>query len=106
VLKKDPPQEDMATQLFVVRATGEGNGQRVQVILDGSSPYISTGFISAMAVQALLEGKAKRFGYVSLAQTFGAKYVLNRMEEIGTKMRIETAGGKSASGNGRAAANA
>lgn len=105
-LKKDPPAEDVTTNLFVVRAEGTGNGQRVRVVLDGTSPYISTGFLSAMAAQALLEGKAKRFGYVSLAQTFGAKYVLGRMEEIGTKYSVELTGAKPASGKARIAANA
>lgn len=87
-LKKDPPPEDVKANLFVVSAVGRGAGQTVRVLLSGSSPYISTGFLGAMAAQALLEGKATRFGYASLAQTFGADYVLGRLQEIGTRTSV------------------
>jgi hypothetical protein len=62
--------------------------------MNGTAPYDSTGFIAAMAAQELLAGKAKRFGYASLAQTFGARRVLKRLEEIGTKTTVEDNGAK------------
>lgn len=91
-VKKDPPLEDRALNRFVVVVVGEGGGCRVRVQLDGDSPYIFTGFMGAMGAQEVLAGNAKRFGYVSLAQTIGARRVLQRIEEIGTKATIEVSG--------------
>ena len=88
-LKKDPPPEQPETSRFVVAALGEGDQQRVSVVLNGTASYVVTGFLGAMAAQALLEGKAQRFGYVSTPQAFGARYVLRRLEEIGTKATID-----------------
>jgi hypothetical protein len=88
-LKKDPPAEEPATQRFVIKVIGEGRGKRVKAILRGHSPYISTGFIAAFAAQAVLEGKAQRTGYASLAQAFGASYVLGRLQEIGTELSFD-----------------
>jgi hypothetical protein len=90
-LKKDPPAEEPETARFVVAVVGRGAGQKVRAIVSGTSPYVTTGFLCAMAAQDLLAGKAKRFGYVSLAQTLGAGHVLARLEEIGATMRIEPA---------------
>ena len=91
-VKKDPPPEDREHNRFVVTVVGEGGGKTVTVQLDGDSPYIFTGFMGAMAAQELLAGHARRFGYVSLAQTIGARRVLERIEEIGTTTRIEITG--------------
>jgi hypothetical protein len=88
-LKKDPPHEQPETSRFVVVALGEGDQQRVSVVLNGTSSYVVTGFLGAMAAQTLLEGKAQRFGYVSTPQAFGARYVLRRLEEIGTRATID-----------------
>ncbi|MDB4972219.1 MAG: hypothetical protein JWN48_560 [Myxococcaceae bacterium] len=88
-LKKDPPAEEPATQRFIVKVVGEGRGKRVKAFLRGHSPYISTGFISAFAAQSVLDGKAQRTGYASLAQAFGARYVLSRLQEIGTELSFE-----------------
>jgi hypothetical protein len=88
-LKKDPPAEDPATQRFVIKVVGEGKGKRVKAYLRGHSPYISTGFISAFAAQSVLDGKSQRSGYASLAQAFGARYVLNRLKEIGSELSFE-----------------
>ncbi|MDB4990437.1 MAG: hypothetical protein JWN04_5615 [Myxococcaceae bacterium] len=94
MLKKDPPAEDAATQAFVVQVKGTGHGKSVRVIVTGHSPYVSTGFLCAMGAQSVLDGKAQRLGYASLAQAFGAKYVFARLEEIGTKYTLQTAGEK------------
>lgn len=93
--KKDPPPEQPETSRFVVTALGEGNGQRVQAVVHGHSPYVVTGFLGAMAVQTLLEGKLLRAGYASIAQAFGARYALRRLEEIGTHMNVEPSTGRS-----------
>ena len=87
-LKSDPPAESAEGNRFIVSVVGEGGGRRVDVLLQGTSPYVFTGFTGALAAQELLAGKAKRFGYVSLAQTFGARHVLSRLEEIGTRTTI------------------
>ena len=91
-LKKDPPAEEPETGRFVVAVTGRGGGRTVRVTLKGTSPYLVTGFLCAMAAQSLLEGKAQRSGYLSLAQAFGARHVLDRLEEIGTRTTIEAEG--------------
>jgi hypothetical protein len=88
-LKKDPPPEQPETSRFVVAALGEGNQQRVSVVLNGTSPYVVTGFLGAIAAQLLLEGKARRFGFVSTAQAFGARYLLRRLDEIGTTATVD-----------------
>ena len=94
-LKRDPSAESAEKNRFVVSVVGEGSGQRVDVVLEGTSPYVFTGFTGALAAQELLAGKAMRFGYVSLAQTLGARHVLSRLEEIGTRATIS--GGERAS---------
>lgn len=88
-LKHDPPAEDPAANLFVVQTTATGDGQRVRVRMDGTSPYVFTGFTCAMAAQELLQGKLMRVGYASLAQAFGARHVITRFGEIGTHATIE-----------------
>ncbi|MHB8878236.1 MAG: DUF5938 domain-containing protein, partial [Myxococcaceae bacterium] len=89
-LKKDPPPEDPETGRFVVAVQGHGRGPGARVVLRGTSPYSVTGFLLAMGAQSLLEGKAQRFGYVSLSQSFGARRVLRRLEELGVEATIET----------------
>lgn len=101
-LKKDPPAEDRAENLFVVMVHASGAGQKLRILMHGTSPYDSTGFIAAMAAQELLAGKAKRFGYASLAQAFGARGVLKRLEEIGTKTVVEDGTKKAAQTNAAA----
>ncbi len=91
--KQDPPREDRSASRFVVLAKGTGRAARVQVQLDGDSPYLFTGFMAAMGAQELLAGHARRFGYVSLAQTLGARHLLQRLEEIGTTARVSTGEG-------------
>ncbi|HEX7478362.1 MAG TPA: DUF5938 domain-containing protein [Polyangiales bacterium] len=88
-VKKDPPAEQPESGRFVITVVGQGGGKTVRAVLNGTSPYVFTGFMGAMAAQALLEGKAQRFGYGSIAQALGARYVLGRMEEIGTKATFE-----------------
>ncbi len=102
-LERHPPAEDRTTELFVIKVTGGGrHGRRIRVIQSGSSPCRSTGFLCAMGAQSLLENKTKRFGYVSLAQAFGAAYVLSRMEEIGMKTTIASLDAKATSTPGSA----
>jgi hypothetical protein len=90
--KKDPPAEDRSSSRFVVTAEGDGGGRRVRVVLDGTSCYELTGFLSAVAAEGLLAGKARRFGYVSLPQAFGARPLLSRLEGRGTKATVEVDG--------------
>jgi len=87
-LKNDPPAEEPETGRFVVTVTGSGGGHSISATLNGTSPYLVTGFLCAMAAQSLLEGKAQHFGYRSLARAFGARYVLQRLEDIGTRSTI------------------
>jgi len=89
-LKKDPPREEPESGRFVIVAQGEGEGRRVKVTLTGTSPYVLTGFLCASTAEMLLNGEALHAGYVSLAQAFGARALLRRLEEIGTRMTCET----------------
>ncbi len=88
-LKKEPPSEDPHSGRFVVVAVGEGSDTRVRVTLRGTSPYKVTGFLCAMAAENLLAERSRCFGYASLAQAFGARPVLQRLEEMGTAMTVE-----------------
>lgn len=88
-LKRDPPAEDPAANLFVVQTIGTGDGQRVRVQMNGTSPYVFTGFASALAAQELLRGNLQRAGYASLGQAFGARHVIGRFAEVGTTASIE-----------------
>ncbi|MEY4581446.1 MAG: hypothetical protein RL701_6149 [Pseudomonadota bacterium] len=87
--KSDPPAEDPAAHRFIVQTVGIGAGQRVKVLLEGTSPYVFTGFTCALAAQELLAGRARRFGYASLGQAFGARHVLARFSEAGTETTYE-----------------
>ncbi len=91
--KKDPPAEEHESGRFVVVVNGAGRGGKVRAVFSGSSPYVTTGYLSAFGAQALLEGRATRFGYQSLGQTFGSKYVLQRLEEGGTTLVVERSAG-------------
>jgi Family of unknown function (DUF5938)/Saccharopine dehydrogenase NADP binding domain len=107
--KKDPPPEEPESGRFVVVVNGQGSGGKVRAVLSGTSPYIVTGSMCAFAAQALLEGRASRFGYVSLGQTFGARYVLERLEEGGTSAvfeRVPTPSARTRSGAVSATAEA
>jgi hypothetical protein len=89
--KHNPPAEDLATNRYVVTAVGKGGGAEVRVTIDGTACYALTGFIAAAGAQALLEGKARHFGYQSLAQTLGARYVLGRLEEFHAQTTVQGA---------------
>jgi hypothetical protein len=88
-LKKNPPPEDPETQRYVVVARGKGPSAAVRVAVRGTSPYAVTGFLCAMAAKRLLEAGAVRFGYASISQALGARYVLDRLTEIGTTASVE-----------------
>ncbi len=91
-LKRDPPAEKPETGRFVITVTARGPSRRVNATLEGTSPYVVTGFLCAMAAQSVIDGKAERFGYCSISQAFGARYVLTRLEHEGTTMTIHGAG--------------
>jgi uncharacterized protein DUF5938/saccharopine dehydrogenase-like protein len=87
--KKNPPPEDPESSRFIVAVHGKGAGGDIRAILSGTAAYALTGYVCAFAAQALLEGRAARFGYVSLGQTLGTPYVLKRLEEGGTTATFE-----------------
>ncbi len=82
--KRNPQREEPESGRFVVSAVGKGPGGTVQVAMNGTSPYMTTGYLLAASAQALLQGRQISSGYVSIAQAFGSEYVLKRLEEIGT----------------------
>lgn len=92
--KKDPPAEDPVEGRFVVSATGRGAGGEVRVVVDGTSPYLVTGFLLAVGAQAVLEGTVQRTGFASLAQAIGARTVLKRLEEMGAQTTVVVEGAR------------
>lgn len=82
--KKNPAREEPVSGQFVVNTTATGPGGRVQVVMNGTSPYLLTGFLCAVGAQTLLRSKPLATGYVSLAKAFGTAYMLKRLEEAGT----------------------
>lgn len=82
--KKNPGREENESGRFVVHITGKGPGGNVQVVMNGTSPYMLTGFLCAVGAQTLMQGKPLEAGYVSLAKAFGTDYMLKRLEEAGT----------------------
>ncbi len=87
--KKDPPLERPESAAYVITVLGQGGGKTVRCVLNGHSQYVITGFFGAMAAQSLLEGRALRYGYGSISQILGARYVLERLEEAGTIASFE-----------------
>jgi short subunit dehydrogenase-like uncharacterized protein len=87
--KKDPPAEQADVHKFVNWVVGTGGGKTVRVTMHGTSQYVTTGFIAAMTAQEILQGKAQRFGYVSVAQTLGARHLLERLKEMDCTTTIE-----------------
>ncbi len=88
-IKRDPPAEEPDSGRFVVSVHGRGPAGAVRATLRGTSPYLVTGFLCAMTAQDLLAGKALRSGYLSLAQAFGARHVIDRLVEVGTTATVE-----------------
>jgi short subunit dehydrogenase-like uncharacterized protein len=88
-LKKNPPAEQPQAAGFAVTVTAQGRERRVDATLTGTCPYVVTGFLLATAAKAVLEGRAHAFGYRSLGQAFGARYVLDKLEDVGTRTTFD-----------------
>jgi hypothetical protein len=88
---KDPPPESEETSRYTVTAVGDGPTERVSATIYGVAPYIVTGALCADAAKRLLSGEAKRFGYVSLAHTFGPNAVFRVLEEAGARLVVNRA---------------
>lgn len=82
--KRNPAREEPESGKFQVVTTGKGPGGTVEVVMNGTSPYMLTGFLCAVGAQTLQQGKPLAAGYVSLAKAFGTDYMLKRLEEAGT----------------------
>ncbi|PCJ44482.1 MAG: saccharopine dehydrogenase [Moraxellaceae bacterium] len=90
LVKKDPPAEDPANSRYVAGCIAEGNSARAKVIIYGVSPYATTGFLCADAAERILKGEAKRYGFASMAQAFGARNVLDGMGRFGAQYEVES----------------
>lgn len=88
-LKRNPEREEPETGKYLIDVTGTGPAGKVTVTINGTSPYMFTGFMCAMAAEQLLKRKPLRVGYVSASQALGARYVLQRLEEIDTFTTID-----------------
>lgn len=82
-IKQTPPQEDPKESKFTVVAWGTGNGVTSRAVLQGQTPYITTGHMCAESAQRCLEGKVKKTGYVSAAQAFGHREMIKSMDRVG-----------------------
>jgi hypothetical protein len=88
-LKRDPPAEDPATARFVIVVNAHAPDRTLRAVVTGTSAYVVTGFLAAMAAQELLAGRAERFGYRSLGQAFGIGHVIARLREVGTRVAVD-----------------
>lgn len=88
-LKRNPGREEPESGKYVIDVTGTGPGGKVSVTLNGTSPYLFTGFVCAMTAEQLLKRKPLRTGYVSASQALGARYLLKRLEDIDTFTTVE-----------------
>ncbi len=86
--KRNPGREEPESGRFVIDTTGKGPGGTVHVVMNGTSPYLLTGFLGAAGAQAVVQGRQIGAGYVSLAAAFGTDYLLKRLEEIGTTVTV------------------
>ncbi len=101
--KKNPGREEPESGRFVITVTGKGPGGTVEVVMNGTSPYMLTGFLCAVAAQTLLQGKPLATGFASMSKAFGADYLIKRLEEAGTFTTIKrhVAGGAQRPANTR-----
>jgi saccharopine dehydrogenase-like protein len=90
-VKKEPPPEDPENGRFVVQVRGQGRGGPQTVTFEGTSPYVTTGVLCAVAAQGVLDGAVRRNGYQSLAQAFGTRWVIERLETAGCRTTIDRA---------------
>jgi short subunit dehydrogenase-like uncharacterized protein len=102
--KKNPEREEPESGKFVVVTTGTGPGGKVQVVMNGTSPYMLTGFLCAVGAQTLMQGTQHAAGYTSLSKAFGTDYMIKRLEEAGTFTTVhkQVAAGGSTAGVRRA----
>jgi hypothetical protein len=82
--KRNPEREEPESGRFVVHTVGKGPGGHMSVVMNGTSPYLLTGFLCAVGAQTILQGQVRETGYVSLAKAFGTHYMIKRLEEAGT----------------------
>lgn len=86
--KRNPEREEPVSGQFVVVTKGTGPGGSVEVVMNGYSPYMLTGYLCAVGAQTLMQGKQLDAGYISLAKAFGTDYMLKRLEEEGTHTTV------------------
>ncbi|CBL46538.1 Conserved hypothetical protein [gamma proteobacterium HdN1] len=87
-IKKNPGREEPESGRFVVDIEGTGPGGNVQITLNGTSPYLFTGFLCAITAQELLERAPLKTGYASVSQVLGTHHIMKRLEEIGTHCSV------------------
>ncbi len=85
----EPERENEDIHRTVVSCYARGKTQAVSVILWGTCGYIQTGSIQAITTQALLEGKAKEFGFVNPARAIGARQFVNELSEEGLHCEMD-----------------
>lgn len=78
-----PPREDLDVNRSVLSCRARGAFGAREIVLYGSAPYEQTGAFVAEGAQQLLCGDVSHKGFVSPAQAFGARQLLNVLSDCG-----------------------
>lgn len=78
-----PPRENLDVNRSVLSCRARGAFDAREVVLYGSAPYEQTGAFIAEGAQQLLSGEVRQKGFVSPAQAFGARRLLDVLSDCG-----------------------
>lgn len=83
--ERDSPDVDRTT----ISCYGRGNTNSVSVTLWATCAYSQTGALVAIAVQRILNGKQKNVGFLSPAEAFGARNMIQDLADTGLHCTLE-----------------
>jgi Family of unknown function (DUF5938)/Saccharopine dehydrogenase NADP binding domain len=87
-----PPREDRGVNRTIDVIVGRGATEFTQCALFGNCCYKQTGLIQAYAAQHLIQSAACKFGFASVAEAFGARELLQALEDHGlSRMKVMSA---------------
>lgn len=88
----DPPDhEDLDVNRFTISCIARGRARSTHCVLTGVSPYTQTGVLCAEGARRILDGKVRQFGFVSGAQAFGARELMDTLAEEGLQSEVPSA---------------
>lgn len=87
-MSSTPPRETPETSRYTVSCRGRGVLVQTECVLTGTSPYIQTGFLTAEGAQRVLDGRIKKFGFVSPTEAMGAREIINALADAGLQCPV------------------